>query len=174
MSHFFLKRAALLGGDFERTGKPAGKRAIKKGIADEKHEDDRKKRERHGADEHFGFEASAKLLTAAFEPEAKDGAGEDKAENDQGGGDEGRDGVKSENNAPVFGFEGNIERAEGENSGEEKREDHAADDEPCTLTTGGGSHEAASTFGRNFWRAHSEQRGARERQKCLPVRTMSA
>ena len=64
----------LFGSDFERAREPAAQRAVEKRVADKKHEDYRKKRKRHGADDHFGFEARAQLLLAAFRPEANDGA----------------------------------------------------------------------------------------------------
>src|SRR5580698_9974916 len=123
----------LLGGDFERAREPAAERAIEQRIADDKHEEDREERERHGADDHLRFEAGAELIFAAFGPEAKDGAREDEAEDEKRGGDEAGDGVQPHDGAPVAGFERNVERAEGEDSGEEKRDGNAADDERPAL-----------------------------------------
>ena len=167
----------MFSGNFEGAGKPAGERAIEERVADEEHEDDRQKRDAHGANEHFGLEADAKLFAAAFEPETENGAGEDEAKDDECCGDKRRNGVKSEEVAPAFRLERDIERTEREDSGEEKGEDNAANNEAQALTGRGGSHDAAAfptVGGRNFWSTHSEQRGERETQRYFPVRTMRA
>ena len=73
----FIRRLGLFGSDFEGPGEPAAQGAVEKRVADKEHEDYRKKREGHGADDHLGFETRAKLFLAAFRPEANDGAQED-------------------------------------------------------------------------------------------------
>ena len=73
------------------------------------------------------------MVFAAFGPEAKDGAHEDETENEKRGGDETGDGVQPHDSAPVAGFERNVERAEGEDRGEEKSDGNAADDERPAL-----------------------------------------
>ena len=75
-AHFLEEVVALFGGDFERAGKPAGEGAVEKGIADEEHEEDGKKRNAHGADDHLGFEAGAELVAATLHPEAEGRADE--------------------------------------------------------------------------------------------------
>ena len=69
--HFFLKAAALVGSDFEGAGEPASEGTVEEGIADEEHEEDGKERNAHGADDHFRFEAGAKLVAATLHPEAE-------------------------------------------------------------------------------------------------------
>jgi len=123
----------LFGGDFEGAREPAAESAIEQGIADEKHEDDGQERERHCAYDHFRFEAGAELVFAAFGPEAKDGAREDEAEYKERSGDEAGDGVKPHDGAPVAGFEGDVERAEGEDGGEKESDGDAAEDERPAL-----------------------------------------
>jgi hypothetical protein len=123
----------LFGGDFERAREPAAESAIEERVADEKHEDDGEERKRHRADDHFRFEARAELVFAAFGPEAKDGAREDEAEDEERGSDEAGNRVQPHDRAPVAGFDRNVERSEGEDGGEEKRDGDAADDESPAL-----------------------------------------
>src|SRR5208283_1666120 len=73
----------FFGGNFERAGKPASQRTVQQGIAGEKHEDDRQQRNGHGAHDHLGFEARAKLLFAAFGPQAYDAARQDETKDKQ-------------------------------------------------------------------------------------------
>ena len=64
----------FFGSGFERFWKPQHEAAIDKGIADDKHEYDGQERQRHGPDNHLGFEPCAKLVAAAFHPEPQCGA----------------------------------------------------------------------------------------------------
>ena len=114
------QRLRLFGGDFERAREPAAERAIEQGIADEKHEDDWQEREGHRADDHLRFEARAELIFAAFGPEAKDGTREDQAEDEQRRGDETGNAKQTHDGAPTARFERNVERAEGEDGGEQE------------------------------------------------------
>src|SRR5579872_1643873 len=127
------QRLGLFRSDFEWAREPAAESAVQQRIADEKHEDDRKERERHRADDHFCFEARAELVFAAFSPEAKDSAREDETEDEKCRSDEAGDGVKPHDGAPVARFEGNIERTECENGGDKKSDGDAADDERPAL-----------------------------------------
>src|SRR6266849_4052522 len=108
MPEVVQEQLSLFGSKFERTRKPAAESAIQKRIADEKHEDDREKRDGHCPENHFRFETRAELLFAALGPEAEHGAHEDEAENEKSCGDETGDGVEGESVAPIFGFEGNV------------------------------------------------------------------
>ncbi len=63
-------------------GEPAGESAVEERVAYKEHEDYRKKGKGDGADDHFGFEAGAKLFAATLGPEAKDGTGDDQGEDD--------------------------------------------------------------------------------------------
>ena len=127
------ERLRLLGGDFERAREPAAERAVEQGIADEKHEHDGQERKGHRADDHLCFEAGTELIFAAFGPETEDGAREDEAEDEKRGGDETGNGVQPHDGAPVAGFDGDVERAEGEDGGEEEGDGDAADDEGPAL-----------------------------------------
>src|SRR5258708_32070016 len=60
----------LLGSDFKRPRKPTAERAIQQGITHEEHENDRKERQSHGADDHFSFEACAELLLTPLGPKS--------------------------------------------------------------------------------------------------------
>ena len=87
------------------------------------------------------------MFFAAFDPEANDGAEEDEPENDQRGGDETGNRVEGQNIAPVFRFERNVERAEGENRGEQKGEKEGAGGEsPALFGAESGSPRAAASW----------------------------
>ena len=165
----------FLGGDFERAREPAAEGAVEQGIADEEHKGDGEEGDGGGAEDHFGFEAGAELIFAALRPEADDAAREDEAEDEKRGGDEAGDGVEGDDFAPGLRLEGNVERAESEDGGEEKGDENAAEGELDAELDGGGAHWAPSgRCGSKGRRAHWEQSGARVRQKFLPVRTSRA
>src|SRR5256884_9968155 len=75
--------------DLKWLGKPQQQASIDEGVADNKHEHDRQQGQRHCADNHLGFEASAKLFAAALDPEPQGGAAKNQQE-DQKRSEEGR------------------------------------------------------------------------------------
>ena len=95
-------------------------------VADKKHEQHGEQRDGHGADDHFCFETRAEMIFAAFDPQAHHGAEEDQPKNHQRGGDETGNRVESQNIAPIFRFERNAERAEGEHRSEQQDEKERA------------------------------------------------
>ena len=138
----------LLGSNFEGAGKPAAQRAVEKRVADKKHEEDGEQRYGHGADDHFRFEARAELVFAALGPEAHDGADEDQSKDQQGGGDEAGHRIEGHNIAPVFRLEWNVERAEGEDGGEQQGEKEGAGGESPALFGAEAAHRAPPLVGK--------------------------
>ena len=155
----------FFGGDFEGPGEPAAEGAVEQGIADEEHEDDGEQRDGGGAEDHLGFEAGAEMIFAALGPQAHEAAGEDEAEDEQGGGDEAGDRVEGDDFTPGLRLEGDVERAEGEDGGEEQCDEDSAKGELDPKPAAGTAHREPSTgWERSGRRAHWEQTGARERQ----------
>ena len=100
-----------------------------------------------------------------FGPETKKCAKQNKKKNDEGSGNERRNGVESQILAPVARIEGGIERAQSEHRGEEQGEDDSCDEKPAALAGSGGGHvEGRVDCGRKRDREHSEQRGLLGRQ----------
>ena len=99
----------MFGGDFDGTRKPAGEGAIEERVADEKHEENGEKGDSYCANDHFGFEAGAELLVAAFRPEAKNSAKNNEKENYEHCRDEAGNSIKRQVFAPVAWIEGSIE-----------------------------------------------------------------
>src|SRR5260370_31483529 len=81
------KFLCLVRGDLQRFGKPQQQAAIDQGIADDEHEDDRQKRNGHGANDHLRLEPRAELFSAAFCPQTQDCACEEETKNEKCGGD---------------------------------------------------------------------------------------
>ena len=129
----------MFGGDFEGAGKPAGEGAIEEGVADEEHEEDRQKREAHGADDHLGLEAGAQLLAAALHPETEDGAAKNEEEDEQSRSDKGGNREERKKDAPALRFKGYIQRTQSENGGEKERQNNAGEHQTEPLF-GFGSH----------------------------------
>jgi len=153
----------LFGCNLEVVRKPTSESTVQQRIAGEKHENDGKKRNRYCANDHFGFEASAKLFPAAFCPQTKNGAGKDQGKNDQSRGDERRDGVEGKNVAPVARLERSVERPEGEDRSEKERENDAGKGEAVALTGSSGGHRGVigefPECGRNSASGHVAQSG---------------
>ena len=129
--------------DFDGAREPAGESAVEQGVADKKHKEHREQGNGRGADDHFRFEASPELLAAVFHPETKKCAKQNKKKNDEGSGNERRNGVERQILAPVTRIEGGIERAQSEHRGEEQGEDHSCDEKPAALAGSGGGHVRA-------------------------------
>src|SRR5215831_14284428 len=158
MTEIVEELLGFFGGDFERAGKPAAEGAVEQGIADKEHEDDGKKGDGHGAQNHLGFEARPELFLAALGPKANETAGEDEAEDEERGGDKAGDGIEGNDFAPRLRLEGNIEGAHGEDGGKKQRDEDAAKDELDAEFVASGTHvEASGGVGRNCQRAQLEQ-----------------
>src|SRR6267378_648692 len=119
----------FLRSNLERFGKPEQQTSINQRVADDEHEDDRQERNGHSSQNHFRFEASAELFSAAFYPKPQRGAREDKSEHEERSGNETRHGIEH----PALRFEGHVQRAERENSREQQRQQDSADDQPPSL-----------------------------------------
>src|SRR5882762_8384128 len=133
----------FVGGDLQRSREPQQQAAIDQRVADDEHEDDRQKRNGHGADDHLRLKASAELFSAAFHPETQDSACEDQAKDEKSGGDKTGDSVEHHHGAPALRLEWYIERSEGEDGGQEQRQKYSADREAPALFVVHSAHDSA-------------------------------
>src|SRR5882762_6963807 len=131
----------FVGGDLQRSREPQQQAAIDQRVADDEHEDDRQKRNGHGADDHLRLKASAELFSAAFHPETQDSACEDQAKDEKSGGDKTGDSVEHHHGAPALGLKWYVERSEGEDGGQEQRQKYSADGETPALFAVQSAHQ---------------------------------
>src|SRR5207247_6675560 len=119
--------------DLKWLGKPQQQASIDEGVADNKHEHDRQQGQRHCADNHVGFEASAKLFAAALDPEPQCRAAKNQQEDQKRCGDKAGHRVEHHHFAPALWVEGHIEGAERKYDCEQQGKENSADPQALAL-----------------------------------------
>ncbi len=131
-------------GDLERARKPTVQGAVHQRVADEEHKDQRQQRDRHGAQDHLGFEARTKLPGAALYPDTQERTRQDQSKDKQSGNDEDVERIENDQLIRSLRLEGQVQRTERKN-GCQKQDDHeAAEGHPKLRSAESGGHDGRS------------------------------